>query len=159
MNDGKLDCKRCFVFHSFRPAFTCDKLCGDLEICQVANNTAEKAGPEDKNPFSNYLKDDNLNPFSGSNSIVFSKNNPFMDISGGAEDTETKSDKGSASPVNSLESNEDSDSHEKVPTPMSPNLSKLSPWLVSQELLSSPVAKVNTTETAIIRKSVITTQL
>ncbi|ERL87812.1 hypothetical protein D910_05201 [Dendroctonus ponderosae] len=132
---------------------------GKLEICQVANNTAEKAGPEDKNPFSNYLKDDNLNPFSGSNSIVFSKNNPFMDISGGAEDTETKSDKGSASPVNSLESNEDSDSHEKVPTPMSPNLSKLSPWLVSQELLSSPVAKVNTTETAIIRKSVITTQL
>ncbi|XP_063930167.1 band 4.1-like protein 5 isoform X3 [Zophobas morio] len=40
-----------------------------------------------------------------------------------------------------------------------PSLSKLSPWLVSQEVVSSPVAKVNTTETTIIRKSVITTQL
>ncbi|KAJ8983184.1 hypothetical protein NQ317_005827 [Molorchus minor] len=43
--------------------------------------------------------------------------------------------------------------------PLSPNLSKVSPWLVSSEIISSPVSKVNTTETTIIRKSVITTQL
>ncbi|XP_049824922.1 band 4.1-like protein 5 isoform X2 [Aethina tumida] len=40
-------------------------------------------------------------------------------------------------------------------TPASPNLSKLSPWLVSQEVISSPVSKAET----VIRKSVITTQL
>jgi hypothetical protein len=45
------------------------------------------------------------------------------------------------------------------PTTVTPSLSKLSPWLVSQEVVSSPVSKVNTTETTIIRKSVITTQL
>lgn len=42
---------------------------------------------------------------------------------------------------------------------VTPSLSKLSPWLVSQEIVASPVTKVNTTETTIIRKSVITTQL
>ncbi|CAG9770039.1 unnamed protein product [Ceutorhynchus assimilis] len=137
---------------------------GKLEICQVANETTEKTDRENNlNPFANYLKDENLNPFSGSNSIVFNKNNPFMDASGSGEEMEPKSDKDSeksdANGNHSSESNEDSDSHEKPPTPMSPNLSKLSPWLVSQEVISSPVAKVNTTETAIIRKSVITTQL
>lgn len=137
---------------------------GKLEICQVANNT-EKVDNEEKNlnPFANYLKDDNLNPFSGANSMVFSKNNPFVDISGSTEETDGKSDKDSeksdGNGNNSLESNEDSDPQEKPSTPMSPNLSKLSPWLVSQEVISSPVAKVNTTETAIIRKTVITTQL
>ncbi|XP_050316156.1 band 4.1-like protein 5 [Anthonomus grandis grandis] len=136
---------------------------GKLEICQVANNTAaEKRENEENNrlnPFANYLKSDDeeehqLNPFSGSNSIVFNKNNPFMDISG--EENESKSDKDSEKSNNSLESIHES---EKPPTPMSPNLSKLSPWLVSQEIISSPVTKVNTTETTIIRKSVITTQL
>lgn len=112
MNDGKLGMLEFFNI-SFRTNLTSLYFPGtpfhpyrDLEICQVANNTAaDKAGPEDNNlnPFSNYLKDDNLNPFSGSNSIVFSKNNPFMDVSGGAEDTETKCDKDSDSPVNSLE--------------------------------------------------------
>ncbi|VEN43139.1 unnamed protein product [Callosobruchus maculatus] len=47
----------------------------------------------------------------------------------------------------------------KMSTPLSPTLSKVSPWLVSSEVVSSPVSKVNTTETTIIRKSVITTQL
>lgn len=47
----------------------------------------------------------------------------------------------------------------KLTTPLSPTLSKVSPWLVSSEVVSSPVSKVNTTETTIIRKSVITTQL
>lgn len=42
---------------------------------------------------------------------------------------------------------------------VTPSLSKLSPWLVSQEIVTSPVTKVNTTECTIIRKSVITTQL
>lgn len=42
---------------------------------------------------------------------------------------------------------------------ITPSLSKLSPWLVSHELVSSPITTVNTTETSIIRKSVITTQL
>lgn len=41
------------------------------------------------------MKDENLNPFSGSNSIVFSKNNPFMDISGNGEETENRSDRDS----------------------------------------------------------------
>ncbi|XP_023310987.1 band 4.1-like protein 5 isoform X2 [Anoplophora glabripennis] len=54
--------------------------------------------------------------------------------------------------------NEDS-IERKISTPVSPNLSKLSPWLVSSEVVSSPVSKLNTTETTIIRKSVITTQL
>lgn len=79
------------------------------EICQVANNTTDKLElePKNLNPFANYLKDDNLNPFSGSNSIVFSKNNPFMDGSGsGGEDTEAKSDKDSdGNGNNSLEVN------------------------------------------------------
>ncbi|KAJ8957990.1 hypothetical protein NQ318_001992 [Aromia moschata] len=48
---------------------------------------------------------------------------------------------------------------EKPVTPLSPDLSKVSPWLVSSEIISSPVSKINTTETTIIRKSVITTQL
>lgn len=63
------------------------------------------------NPFANYLKDDNLNPFSGSNSIVFSKNNPFMDGSGsGGEDAEAKSDKDSdGNGNNSLEVNKQFD--------------------------------------------------
>ncbi|XP_044260475.1 band 4.1-like protein 5 isoform X2 [Tribolium madens] len=53
----------------------------------------------------------------------------------------------------------DEDNNVKTPTTVTPPLSKLSPWLVSQEVVSSPVSKVNTTETTIIRKSVITTQL
>ncbi|CAH1104017.1 unnamed protein product [Psylliodes chrysocephalus] len=47
----------------------------------------------------------------------------------------------------------------KRSTPLSPTLSKVSPWLVSSDVVSSPVSKVDTTETTIIRKSVITTQL
>ncbi|KAF5284133.1 hypothetical protein FQR65_LT00133 [Abscondita terminalis] len=43
----------------------------------------------------------------------------------------------------------------KVPSPL-PSLSKLSPWIVSQEVVDSPVSTV---DTGIIRKSVITTQL
>ncbi|XP_076254642.1 uncharacterized protein LOC143192822 isoform X1 [Rhynchophorus ferrugineus] len=134
---------------------------GKLEICQVANNTSEKKENEsiNLNPFANYLKNGGMNPFSGSNSMVFSKNNPFMDISGNTEEeVRSESDK-SDGKRNSIESNDDNELSEKPTTPMSPNLSKLSPWLVSQEVISSPVAKVNTTETAIIRKSVITTQL
>ncbi|CAH0549113.1 unnamed protein product [Brassicogethes aeneus] len=54
----------------------------------------------------------------------------------------------------SVANNEDIDS--EPTTPVSPNLSKLSPWLVSQEVVSKPVSKA---EANIVRKSVITTQL
>ncbi|XP_057655699.1 band 4.1-like protein 5 isoform X5 [Diorhabda carinulata] len=53
----------------------------------------------------------------------------------------------------------DDGSESKPTTPLSPTLSKVSPWLVSSDVVSSPVSKVDTTETTIIRKSVITTQL
>lgn len=42
---------------------------------------------------------------------------------------------------------------------VTPSLSNLSPWFVSQDIVSAPVSKLNTTETAIIKKTVITTQL
>ncbi|XP_030749014.1 band 4.1-like protein 5 isoform X2 [Sitophilus oryzae] len=127
---------------------------GKLEICQVVNDTNEnKSEPENEtnfNPFANYLKNGEVNPFSG---MKFSKNNPFVEISGNEEDLKDEANK------NSIETNEDVEIADIPSTPKSPNLSKLSPWLVSQEVISSPVTKVNTTETAIIRKSVITTQL
>ncbi|XP_066153819.1 band 4.1-like protein 5 [Euwallacea fornicatus] len=134
---------------------------GKLEICQVANNTSVKPDNEEpnNNPFADCMQDEHVNPFSGANSILYGKNNPFVDVVGSGEETETKSDKSDGNGNNSLESTEHTDSLEKLPTPLSPNLNKVSPWLVSHEVVSSPVAKVDTTETTIIRKSVITTQL
>lgn len=38
-------------------------------------------------------------------------------------------------------------------------ISKVSPWLVSSEVVSAPVTKINSNEMTIVRKSVITTQL
>ncbi|KAL1502085.1 hypothetical protein ABEB36_007283 [Hypothenemus hampei] len=135
---------------------------GKLEVCQVNNSTEEKDQEKNltKNPFANYMNGDepqqqqqeHLNPFNG---VSFNKNNPFVNDNDAEDATEVESSDKNVS-NSSTESNEDSD---KSLTPKSPNLSKLSPWLVSQEVLSSSVAKVNTTETAIIRKSVITTQL
>lgn len=51
----------------------------------------------------------------------------------------------------------DEDNNLKTIITVTPPITTLSPWLVSQEVVSSPV-KVNSNET-IIRKSVITTQL
>ncbi|KAK4877904.1 hypothetical protein RN001_010410 [Aquatica leii] len=52
--------------------------------------------------------------------------------------------------------NEDNDEDETKPPSPVPSLSKLSPWIVSQEVVQAPAT---TPETGIIRKSVITTQL
>lgn len=38
-------------------------------------------------------------------------------------------------------------------------VSKVSPWLVSSEVISAPVTQANTNDISVIRKSVITTQL
>ncbi|KAF5291785.1 hypothetical protein FQA39_LY14273 [Lamprigera yunnana] len=81
-----------------------------------------------------------LNPFHESN--PFLPNNPFRN------DDECNKN-------NEETENSQQEVTTKVPSPL-PSLSKLSPWIVSQEVVSSPVS---TAEMAIIRKSVITTQL
>ncbi|KAG5893101.1 hypothetical protein JTB14_024301 [Gonioctena quinquepunctata] len=118
---------------------------GKLEICQVEDEKINL------NPFANYLNDTNGNPFQSIN--PFHPNNPFCN-----NDNERKEE---PADIESKDSDEDNKNEvdSKLTTPLSPTLSKVSPWLVSSEAVSSPVAKVNTTETTIIRKSVITTQL
>ncbi|CAH1973918.1 unnamed protein product [Acanthoscelides obtectus] len=119
---------------------------GKLEICQVEDEKVNNL-----NPFANYLTDNNANPFHIVN--PFHANNPFCD----------DNDKGDSSEMDTKDSEDEEKTQDepdkKASTPLSPTLSKVSPWLVSSEVVSSPVSKVNTTETTIIRKSVITTQL
>ncbi|XP_060532797.1 band 4.1-like protein 5 isoform X2 [Cylas formicarius] len=137
---------------------------GKLEVCQVNNTTdkTEQRGAEEElslNPFTNYLSSSSLNPFSGANSVIFNRNNPFVENGADEQVDGLKGTRHDDEEEGHEKCSEEVKVQEKPPTPMSPNLSKLSPWLVSQEVISSPVAKVNTTETAIIRKSVVTTQL
>ncbi|CAH1117628.1 unnamed protein product [Phaedon cochleariae] len=123
---------------------------GRLELCHVEDEKVNS------NPFSNYLYDsDKGNPFHSIN--PFHPNNPFCDDK--KYDEETAEVDGSRELEEKKVKKEPDATNSKIPTPLSPTLSKVSPWLVSSEVVSSPVSKVNTTETAIIRKSVITTQL
>ncbi|KAJ8972696.1 hypothetical protein NQ314_000063 [Rhamnusium bicolor] len=122
---------------------------GKLEICQVNNSEDEKIN---LNPFANYLNDSKSNPIHSINS--FHPNIPFCN-----NDNDMKEDVTEVDSNENKATNNNEEVVEKLSTPVSPNLSKLSPWLVSSEVVSSPVSKVNTTDTTIIRKSVITTQL
>ncbi|XP_074040513.1 yurt isoform X3 [Leptinotarsa decemlineata] len=119
---------------------------GKLEICQVEDEKVNL------NPFANYLNDSNANPFRSIN--PFHPNNPFC-----SNENEVKEEQVEVEINDAVDQNKNEELDSKLTTPLSPTLSKVSPWLVSSEVVSSPVSKVNTTETAIIRKSVITTQL
>ncbi|XP_057655697.1 band 4.1-like protein 5 isoform X3 [Diorhabda carinulata] len=122
---------------------------GKLEICKVEDEKINL------NPFADFLNDRNGNPF---NSIsVFHPNNPFCDSETDNKDEVVDSDSKESDEENKTSLDDGSES--KPTTPLSPTLSKVSPWLVSSDVVSSPVSKVDTTETTIIRKSVITTQL
>ncbi|XP_044260474.1 band 4.1-like protein 5 isoform X1 [Tribolium madens] len=111
------------------------------------SDSESSASTNNSNPFATYLTAE-TNPFQGLN--PFLTNNPFR--------SEEEKDEEKSEVDESIKSI-DEDNNVKTPTTVTPPLSKLSPWLVSQEVVSSPVSKVNTTETTIIRKSVITTQL
>ncbi|XP_056636795.1 band 4.1-like protein 5 isoform X2 [Diorhabda sublineata] len=122
---------------------------GKLEICKVEDEKINL------NPFADFLNDRNGNPF---NSIsVFHPNNPFCDSETDNKDEVVDSDSKESDEENKTSLDDGSES--KPTTPLSPTLSKVSPWLVSSDVVSSAVSKVDTTETTIIRKSVITTQL
>ncbi|XP_017785714.1 PREDICTED: band 4.1-like protein 5, partial [Nicrophorus vespilloides] len=97
--------------------------------------------PKSSNPF---VTTPNTNPFHEANPFLYS--NPFQ-MDAIATDSEIDG---------SLGNEFDSNWNAAVTTP---SFSNLSPWLVSQDIVSAPVSKVNTTETTIIKKSVITTQL
>ncbi|CAG9861121.1 unnamed protein product [Phyllotreta striolata] len=121
---------------------------GKLGICKVEDEKISL------NPFADYLNENNGDHFNSLN--VFHPNNPFCNSEAGCKDDGPDSD--------SKESDEENKTSLEEPlskqsTPLSPTLSKVSPWLVSSDVVSSPVSKVDTTETTIIRKSVITTQL
>lgn len=122
---------------------------GKLEICKVEDEKINL------NPFADFLNDRNGNPF---NSIsVFHPNNPFCNSESDNKEEVIDSDSKESDEENKTSLDDGSGS--KPTTPLSPTLSKVSPWLVSPDVVSSPVSKVDTTETTIIRKSVITTQL
>ncbi|KAK5638974.1 hypothetical protein RI129_013269 [Pyrocoelia pectoralis] len=104
------------------------------------NSLDDKVSPTESNPFINFIVENNsnFNPFHSSNPFL-SSNNPFRN-----EDVDKKEvDGGSLN------------RQETTTKAQLPSLSKLSPWLVSPEIVSSPI---NSGET-IIRKSVVTTQL
>ncbi|XP_072383042.1 uncharacterized protein yrt isoform X2 [Diabrotica undecimpunctata] len=122
---------------------------GKLEICKVEDEKINL------NPFADYLNDSNVNPFSSIS--VFHPNNPFCNSEMDHKEEITESDSKDSDEENKTSLEDGSDS--KPTTPLSPTLSKVSPWLVSSDVVSAPVSKVDTTETTIIRKSVITTQL
>jgi hypothetical protein len=118
---------------------TTDSQVSDGESSVSTNNS---------NPFATYTPE-STNPFQGPPNPFFLANNPFRNEEERVDDNGSEADG----------SNKQVDEDKLSPTTVTPSLSKLSPWLVSQEVVSSPVSKVNTTETTIIRKSVITTQL
>ncbi|XP_025830955.1 band 4.1-like protein 5 isoform X2 [Agrilus planipennis] len=115
------------------------------------------------NPFVNFSTEVDKNAVSFP--LNSSSNNPFLPCNNPFRETDEVDEGAKNSDVSeggdSLAANSEDNESQNSPTTTSvtPSLSKLSPWLVSSEVIQSPVAKVNTTETAIIRKSVITTQL
>ncbi|RZC35702.1 band 4.1-like protein 5, partial [Asbolus verrucosus] len=126
------------------------------------SDSESSVSTNNSNPFATFMEN-NTNPFQGFN--PFLANNPFRN-----EDERSEDRSEADGPIKvsrwrlcmflaKCRRPIDDDAGSKSPTSVTPSLSKLSPWLVSQEVVSSPVSKVNTTETTIIRKSVITTQL
>lgn len=107
------------------------------------NSLEDKKSPTDSNPFINFIIENhsNFNPFHSSNPFLSS--NPFRN-----EDV----DKTVRGEVDGSPTRQETKT--QISSPL-PSLSKLSPWLVSPEVVSSPVTSSET----IIRKSVITTQL
>jgi len=94
-----------------------------------------------------------INPFHESN--PFLSKNPFTveeseNNGNGVDEVDDASDE-DESPTSLEDDNKN--------TTVTPSLSNVSPWLVSQDVVNSTVSKAKSTETPIIRKSVITTQL
>ncbi|XP_022902726.2 band 4.1-like protein 5 isoform X2 [Onthophagus taurus] len=112
------------------------------------------------NPFFNLSGDNEncKNPFQESHNPFLSGNNPFRDdsdglVENGGGEREENGKKEDVKPSIITVKLEKSSPTATV----TPSLSKLSPWLVSQDVVSSPAVKVSTE--SVVRKSVITTQL